>query len=88
MHERGGGHCAAMLLLGCRRWLPPHPPLLWGPARGGCASITLAPHPIASVFVSVVIWGHFSQEPGAAQIKAGCRQQRRRLGGHGEMHGL
>lgn len=75
-----GGHCASKLPPGCRRWLPPHPSPLWGPA-GGCASIAPVSHSMANVFIFVLIWGQFSQEPGAAEIKAG-------LGRRGEVEGL
>lgn len=44
------------------------------------------PNTITGCFISVVIWGHFSQEPSTVEMKAGCRRQR--FGGRREMQGL
>lgn len=76
MHKTGSGR-AAMLPSGCRQWLSPHPPPLWG-RLGGVAPASPRPAslpPIASVFISVVIWGHFPREPSAAEIKETATQR-------------
>lgn len=63
-------------MLRCCHWdagmLSPHPFPLWGHRGGGGAAClpVLPPCPITTVFISVVIWGHFF--PIAVQFKAEC----------------
>lgn len=90
--KRGrGGPCVSRrdAPAGMQAMAPATPASIVGASRGGGGPWQHhpgPPNPIAGCFISVVIWGHFSQEPGAVEMKAGCRRQR--LGGRGEMQGL